>query len=245
MSSVVAKDRDLQTESVESHLCVVVLDDSEFDRKRMERNEVSQDPLPEMVTGKQEDFVGPARHVVITGGEPMLPRDISELTKLLRAAKFHITIETAGTIDREIACDLISISPKMANSTPTAQHVGSERAGEWAERHDDTRCRIDVVKSLIRDREYQLKFVVAEPEDLDEIESYLDALGCGPLVDAGGRTEAGRDSIDRSRVLLMPEGVDNATLEKREAWLKPACESKGFTYCHRLHIQWYGNRRAT
>src|SRR5262249_44631393 len=60
----------------------------------------------------------PARHVVVTGGEPMIAPEIVALTQRLRDAGLHITIETAGTVFRPVACDLMSISPKLANSTP-------------------------------------------------------------------------------------------------------------------------------
>src|ERR1700716_933574 len=58
----------------------------------------------------------PARHVVITGGEPMIAPEIVTLTQMLRERQRHITIETAGTIFVPVACDLMSISPKLANS---------------------------------------------------------------------------------------------------------------------------------
>src|SRR5215831_18622011 len=57
----------------------------------------------------------PARHVVVTGGEPMIAPDILALTQRLRARNLHITIETAGTVFEPVACDLMSISPKLAN----------------------------------------------------------------------------------------------------------------------------------
>ena len=60
----------------------------------------------------------PARHVVVTGGEPMIAREIVPLTERLRARGLHITIETAGTVFQPVACDLMSISPKLSNSTP-------------------------------------------------------------------------------------------------------------------------------
>ena len=54
----------------------------------------------------------PARHVVLTGGEPMIARDIHALAAGLREAGYHITIETAGTVaPAGIACDLASICP--------------------------------------------------------------------------------------------------------------------------------------
>ena len=60
------------------------------------------------------------RHVVVTGGEPMIAPEIVALTEHLRERGLHITIETAGTVFTPVACDLMSISPKLANSTPPA-----------------------------------------------------------------------------------------------------------------------------
>src|SRR3954467_3471660 len=54
----------------------------------------------------------PARHVVLTGGEPMIAKGIRELAAELKRLNYHITIETAATIAPEgIACDLASLSP--------------------------------------------------------------------------------------------------------------------------------------
>src|SRR3569623_1543668 len=64
------------------------------------------------------------KHVVLTGGEPMLFAELIPLSQRLSTAGFHITVETAGTLDLPVTCDLMSISPKLANSTPTAAHSG-------------------------------------------------------------------------------------------------------------------------
>ena len=40
----------------------------------------------------------PARHVVLTGGEPMLQPQLVPLSRALREAGWHITIETAATV---------------------------------------------------------------------------------------------------------------------------------------------------
>ena len=103
----------------------------------------------------------PARHVVVTGGEPMIAPEIVQLTELLATGK-HITIETAGTVFAPVACDLMSISPKLANSTPE---------GHWAKQHDRLRIQPDVLRQLIVHYDYQLKFVIAKPEDLAEVEA--------------------------------------------------------------------------
>jgi 7-carboxy-7-deazaguanine synthase len=165
-----------------------------------------------------------ARHIVLTGGEPMLPREIVELCQQLQALEFHLTIETAGTIYRELACDLMSISPKLINSDPE-----SSRAGDWLEKHRTRRHRPDVVRQLLEKYEYQLKFVVESPDDIDEIKDYLREL----------------NAAKPERVLLMPQGTTTDQLERRAQWLIPVCEEHGFIYCPRRHIEWYGNKRGT
>ncbi|MFN7290258.1 MAG: 7-carboxy-7-deazaguanine synthase QueE, partial [Pirellula sp.] len=59
----------------------------------------------------------PSKHVVLTGGEPMIFSEICQLTAELRALGKHITIETAGTDDLDAECDLCSIIPKLSKST--------------------------------------------------------------------------------------------------------------------------------
>lgn len=164
------------------------------------------------------------RHVILTGGEPMMQREIVELCAALNGAKFHLTMETAGTIGRELDCDLMSISPKLSNSDPEAG-----RAGEWLEKHQQARHRPEIVRQLIQRHPYQLKFVVSQPSDLDEILAYLDAV----------------KDFDPTRVLLMPEGIKLDELDQREQWLRPLSEKHGFKLCRRLHIAWYGNLRRT
>jgi 7-carboxy-7-deazaguanine synthase len=87
----------------------------------------------------------PARHVVLTGGEPMIAKELPELAGRLREAGYHLTIETAGTVIPEgIACDLASISPKLSNSTPSL-----ERGGEaWVKRHEETRLQPEVLETI-------------------------------------------------------------------------------------------------
>jgi 7-carboxy-7-deazaguanine synthase len=102
----------------------------------------------------------PARHVVLTGGEPMVAKGIRELAAALKARGLHLTIETAATIAPEgIACDLASLSPKLRNSAPDA------RLDEgWRRRHEERRWQPAVVRAWLERYPYQLKFVVSRPE---------------------------------------------------------------------------------
>ena len=95
----------------------------------------------------------PTSHVVITGGEPMIFEELGQLCQELRRQKRHITIETAGTIHRDLECDLWSISPKLSNSTPVGY-----ASDEWVKQHDQRRNRPEVVRSLMALGDYQLKF---------------------------------------------------------------------------------------
>jgi 7-carboxy-7-deazaguanine synthase len=160
----------------------------------------------------------PARHVVVTGGEPMILPEIVPLCDRLCALGLHITIETAGTVFRPVACDLMSISPKLSNSTPS---------GPWATQHDRLRIQPGTLGELIGRYPYQLKFVIARPDDLDEVRTLLETL-----------------RADRERVILMPEGTDREVLRERSVWLAEICKSEGFRFSPRLHVELYGNQRG-
>ena len=138
------------------------------------------------------------RHVVLTGGEPMIAKDAAALAAAVKASGRHLTIETAATIEPAgIACDLASLSPKLLNSAPDA----SEHA-TWRRRHEATRWQPEVVRRWVDAYPYQFKFVVSRPEDIDELEAMLAAL---------------RRDIPRHKVLLMPEARTAEVMRSRAA----------------------------
>ena len=47
-----------------------------------------------------------AKHVVVTGGEPLIMPGVPDLIAKLRALHHHVTIETAGTVPTTAVCDL-------------------------------------------------------------------------------------------------------------------------------------------
>ena len=163
-------------------------------------------------------------HVVITGGEPMIFEELRELCETLRFKKRHITIETAGTIQRDIPCDLWSISPKLSNSTPIGYATD-----EWVKQHDERRKRPEVVRNLMAQGDYQLKFVVGSILDAEEVLGYLKVLG----------------DWDRDRVMLMPRGTTTDDLRMQSTWLTSWCRDHDLRLCDRAHIYWFGNRRGT
>lgn len=167
----------------------------------------------------------PSRHVVITGGEPMIAKGIHELTARLRESGFHITIETAGTIAPDgIACDLASLSPKLTNSTPDELGPG------WRERHERLRLQPEILRAWIDAYQFQLKLVVESAQDLTEIDQLL--------------AEIGRE-IPPWKIQLMPQGTDLATIRGREQTLVELCKDRGYRFCPRLHIALFGNTKGT
>jgi 7-carboxy-7-deazaguanine synthase len=188
-----------------------------------------------------ESLVSEARasgldHIVITGGEPMMFSQIEPLCAALKkdhrreasAMKHssptpHITIETAGTIFRDLDCDLMSISPKLSNSTPGLEH------GEWSKRHEARRLDFTDLQQLIDHfPQRQFKFVVTGEDDLAEVDAIL------------ARLRGWRDD----EIFLMPEGVTTPTRERRERVLA-MCRSRNWRYGPRLHIELFGHVRGT
>lgn len=167
----------------------------------------------------------PAHHVVLTGGEPMIMPDVAALCEVIKAEGYHLTIETAATVFQPVKLDLASLSPKLSNSTPHERE-----GGRFARAHEAHRLNLPVIQKFIDSSpDFQLKFVVSREGDLKEIRAILDGL-------SGWRP---------SDVLLMPEGVDAATLNARSAWVSELCRTHGFRFCQRLHVFLYGNRRGT
>jgi 7-carboxy-7-deazaguanine synthase len=159
------------------------------------------------------------RHVVVTGGEPLLQREIGALTAALAAAGHHVTVESAGTVAPAFDCDLLSLSPKTANSDPS---------GSWRERHRDLRADAGPLAALLAaHREYQLKFVVEDETDLDEILVLV------------ARLQAPRD-----RVLLMPQGATAAEVAARAPAVARLCLCHGFRFSPRLHLDLFGAGRG-
>lgn len=166
------------------------------------------------------------QHVVLTGGEPMLPIQSVELVTMLRDAGLHVTIETAGTIHRPLTADLMSISPKLAGSGPRHNQPIADR---WRAQHERLRWNPQAIALCIQSAvDYQLKFVVDTLQDFEA------------CVVAVRELKAPAD-----HVWIMPQGIDDQTLDRQALWLKPLTESHGFHYCDRMHVRWYGNKRGT
>jgi 7-cyano-7-deazaguanosine (preQ0) biosynthesis protein QueE len=151
--------------------------------------------------------------IVVTGGEPLLQqRALGPLLGEIKARGWRVEVETAGTLAWEQPLDLVdqfNVSPKLANS------------GNPLER----RYKPDVLQGFEADGRAIFKFVVTEPEELDEVAGIVEECG---LTD----------------VWIMPEGTDAETLTARQRALAPAVLERGWNLTTRLHILLWGDRRG-
>lgn len=161
-----------------------------------------------------------AGDVVLTGGEPMLAPALPELTEACRNHGKRITIETAGTVDRSLECDLMAISPKRKNSTPDDT--------VWSKRHEETRHQPAVIRSLFARYTAILKFVIDHKEDVEDVVDYLREF----------------PEIPADRVWLMPQARTAEELSVKSGWVQKAAEERGFSFSSRLHIERFGDRRG-
>jgi len=163
-----------------------------------------------------------ARFTVITGGEPMMNPDLPQLVRKLKERGKHITIETAGiAFIPDLSCDLMSISPKLSNSTPTEP--------ELAAVHEDSRLDLAVLGELIDNYSYQLKFVVESQADLPEIQQTIENLG----------------NVDPEKVMLMPQAATREQLLAKSPMVAQMCRDTGFAFGQRLQVMLWNGEKGT
>jgi len=163
----------------------------------------------------------PCRFVVITGGEPMTDSQLPELARQLKALGKHITVETAGiAFIPDMLCDLMSISPKLSNSTPNDPKLAAI--------HEDSRLDVAVLAELIDNYKYQLKFVVDAQADLQEIQQTIEEIG----------------NVDLGNVVLMPQAGTRAELLAKSPMVADMCKSAGFAFCQRLQVMLWNDERG-
>lgn len=150
-------------------------------------------------------------YVVITGGEPMINGGLAELTEKLKSAEKHITIETAGiAFVTDVPCNLMSVSPKLNNA-------------------DTRRLEPEIIRKLIDNYDYQLKFVVENESDICEINELLARL----------------NGVDKKRVMLMPQAGSRSEYSLKAPVVAEICKKTGFVFCPRLQVLLWDNARGS
>jgi 7-carboxy-7-deazaguanine synthase len=143
------------------------------------------------------------------------------LLRELKKIKKHITIETAGLwYEPDLPCDLMSISPKLSNSEPNEPNA--------AMIHNKCKPDLAVLRELIGNYSYQLKFVVDSEADIAEILRTLEALG----------------DVDDERIMLMPQAQTRDELTAKSPMVAELCKQYGFAFGQRLQIMLWDNQRG-
>lgn len=156
--------------------------------------------------------------VIFTGGEPLLQqKQLLPLIQQLKHASPHISIEfeTNGTLmpssELQALTDLFVVSPKLSNAK-------LEKSGIIE----------PAFSAFVALSQTSFKFVIAEPQDVDEVHALITAFNIAP-----------------QRIWLMPCGTHESQLDRTKSWLPQACLNAGFHYSDRLHIRLYGNKAGT
>ena len=185
-----------------------------YSKYRKEEQIVERDPAE--VAAAIRDF--PTRRLVLTGGEPLLQMEaLRELIALLRRHDpgWQVEVETNGTITPSTEFDALvqqyNVSPKLANSGNAPRlSLAGETLAFFAASH-----------------KAWFKFVVAQPEDLDEIDQIRHRYGIPP-----------------DQTLLLPEGRDPKRIAERRLWLAEECLARGYRFSDRLHLVLWGDERG-
>ena len=155
-------------------------------------------------------------HLVVTGGEPLLQQtELAPMISGLKDKGFYFEVETNGTIvpipELERDIDQWNVSPKLATS-------------------DNPVDRREIPRVLESFREIPgayFKFVVVEPQDVDEVCDLRDRYG-----------------LPADRIILLPEGTTVDAVQRRSQWVSEACVREGFRFSTRLHILLWGDKRG-
>ncbi|MFA5238123.1 MAG: 7-carboxy-7-deazaguanine synthase QueE [Phycisphaerae bacterium] len=188
------------------------------------------------------------KFIVITGGEPMINPDLPGLVQKLKLPGRHITIETAGiAFVPGLACDLMSISPKMSNSAPagprpslrgqrpkqsnTEKKIAAPAHSGLAMTDAFFNSRLDaaILRKLLDNYKYQLKFVVDSQDDLPEIQQIIEKIG----------------GVDTGKIMLMPQAATRDEFLAKSPMVAEMCRQSGFAFSPRLQVLLWNNKRGT
>jgi 7-carboxy-7-deazaguanine synthase len=108
----------------------------------------------------------------------------------------------------------------LSNSTPSDPKLAAV--------HEDSLLDIAILRQLIENYEYQLKFVVDLPADLQEIQKVVKKLR----------------NVDCKKVMLMPQAVTRDELLAKSPMVADMCKRTGFAFSQRLQILLWNNARG-
>jgi len=156
----------------------------------------------------------PCKHIVITGGEPLVQQDL--ITSFINKYKsFSYEIETNGTIQPNsylLKTVQINCSPKLSNSKIDK----------------NKRINLKVIKSINKSMNSNFKFVIGDLDDLEEL----------------NRVFVNSKLINKNKVIVMPLGTsinENVRVMKN---VVDSCQKYNFRIIPRLQNFIWDNKRG-
>jgi organic radical activating enzyme len=174
-----------------------------------EVKEISIDKIKEKILDLE------IKHLVITGGEPLLQQD--DLADLLSFLKpdFYVEIETNCTIlPNKMLTDLVdqwNVSPKTENS------------GNPLELYENNECYY----FFANQKNCFFKYVVENESDIPEIKKFVNKY-----------------NIPEKRVQLMTQASTKEEISMREKSISKLAQSYNFAFSPRLHVAMWGSQRG-
>jgi len=155
------------------------------------------------------------RHLVITGGEPLMQQDdLAELLTFLKP-KFYVEIETNGTIlpnnALSILVDQWNVSPKTSNSGNPLEL-----------------CDVNESYTFFsKQKNCYFKYVIESESDLIEISTLIEKYG-----------------LKKDRVLLMTQASTKEEMNVREKIVFFMSKKNNLGFSPRMHVIKWGNQRG-
>ena len=155
------------------------------------------------------------RHLVITGGEPLMQQDdLAELLTFLKP-EFYVEVETNGTILPNNALSTLvdqwNVSPKTKNS------------GNPLEMCEVNECYTFFSKK----KNCYFKYVVESEEDLIEINQLISKY-----------------NLEKERVLLMTQAMTKEEILAKEKNVFTLSKKNSLGFSPRLHVMKWGSQRG-
>lgn len=179
--------------------------------KAVEVKEMSVDEILDEINTWDVD------RIILTGGEPLMQQaELEELTS--RAANFAFDVETNGTI---IPSDTLAVWIDVFNVSPKLTHSGDVQS---------KRIKPEALakfKELVDDGQATFKFVVQHPEDLEEVNRWVEEF-----------------DIHKQGVWIMPEGagtIEQITTLQR---IGQSVVDAGYNLTTRLHVLVWDSERG-
>ena len=197
--------------------------------------------------------------MMLTGGSPtMHPALVNELTHFAHERNLFITIETEGShfIPTDYPINLISLSPKFANSVPVlgiATPQGKVTDQKMIDQHNKFRMNYKAIAQMIAYHDsFHLKPVIDKDLSIiPEYEEFMDRLA-QELRTVQGVNDIYFDYMEDSEIKqylkdntwMMPAGDDRPALFETYPIVMNYCRDKGYKFTGREHIMAFGTERC-